>query len=91
MVIQPEQMLFLSYLSEENDYDCVRDCLEHVEMDENPAYQRTSGDVEMEENPTYQRTSEDVEMQENPAYEVTSQINSTGLAPNEQIGLSDYI
>jgi hypothetical protein len=52
MVIQPEQMLFPSHLSEENDYDYVGDCLEHVKMEEK--------DVRMEENPAYQRTSGDV-------------------------------
>ena len=73
MVIQPEQIHFPSHLSEENDYDdvYVRDCLEHVKMEENPAYQRT-------------RLSGDVKMEENPAYEATSQINSAGVALNEQ-------
>ena len=76
MVIQPEQMLFPFHLREENDYDDVRDCLEHVKM-ENSAYQRTSGDVEMEEN---------------PVYENNSQITSAGVALNElTIGDSDYI
>jgi hypothetical protein len=91
MVIQPEQMLFPSHLSEENDYDYVGDCLEHVKMEEKdvPAYQRTDGDVRMEENPAYQRTSGDLRMEENPAHE-TAQARIEDGKFTEHMKIGDY-